>query len=313
MRIGLVVLHLLVGGLAACPAMGQDADDGADGLSSAERKEIFKKYFVKMTTPRSLFRFSDSGSWTKYSRELRREVLERVGLWPLPEKVPLDPRIVGWVERQDVVIERVYYQTLPKICASGYLYRPREAPDGRGAIPAKRRPAVLNPHGHWPEGAADTNVQARCIGLARMGYVAFCPESTHVIDIPIGLCPIGPMTWYNMRGLDFLQSLDDVDPEKLGCTGGSGGGQHTMYLAALDNRVKVIVPAVLVSWFRRILFVGEQSHCFCNHAPGIARVRMRRSWQRCLRRGRRCSSAQPVIGRVILQGKSIPRSNTSMR
>ncbi|MGC8988910.1 MAG: dienelactone hydrolase family protein, partial [Verrucomicrobiia bacterium] len=132
--------------------------------------------------------------------------------------------------------------------------------------------AVLNPHGHWPEGAADTNVQARCIGLARMGLVAFCPDSTHVMDLPIGLCPIGLMTWNNMRALDFLQSLEDVDPERLGCTGGSGGGQQTLYLAALDSRVKAIVPAVLVSWFRRILFVSEQTHCFCNHAPGIARL-----------------------------------------
>ncbi|MCX8107226.1 MAG: hypothetical protein N3G20_00310, partial [Verrucomicrobiae bacterium] len=200
-------------------------------MDSAEREAFFSRYFERMTTPRSLFRFHDRGSWLRYADKLREKVLGSLGLWPLPDRVPLDVRIVGRLERDDVVIERVYYQTLPRVYASGYLYRPRAAMDrtARGAF--KPRPAVLNPHGHWPDGAVDTNVQARCIGLARLGFVAICPDSTHAIDLPVGLCPIGLMTWNNIRALDFLQSLEYVDPERLGCTGGSGGGQQTLYLA----------------------------------------------------------------------------------
>lgn len=272
-QVWVMMCCVLFGRIVFCcnAAPAAERVDNADVLDAAERDAFFTGYFERMTTPPSLFRFHNRDSWMRYAKTLRQRVLESIGLWPLPERVPLDPRITGRIERSDVVIERVYYQTLPGIYAGGYLYRPRPSSTGAPTI-AARRPAVLNPHGHWPEGAADTNVQARCIGLARIGYVAFCPDSTHVMDLPIGLCPIGLMTWNNMRALDFLQSLEDVDPGRLGCTGGSGGGQQTLYLAALDDRVKVVVPAVLVSWFRRIVFVSEQTHCFCNHAPGIAHV-----------------------------------------
>ena len=272
-RVWPIICCMLLSGISPCSNSAASAEhvDGADVLDTAERESFFTRYFERMTTPRSLFTFADRESWLRHAQALRQRVLQSIGLWPLPERVPLDPRITGRIERQDVVIERVYYQTLPGTYASGYLYRPRGSSAGALSKPL-RRPAVLNPHGHWPEGAADTNVQARCIGLARMGLVAFCPDSTHVMDLPIGLCPIGLMTWNNIRALDFLQSLEDVDPERLGCTGGSGGGQQTLYLAALDSRVKAIVPAVLVSWFRRILFASEQTHCFCNHAPGMASI-----------------------------------------
>lgn len=273
LRVWPMICCMLLSGIShyCNSAPAAEHDEGADVLSTAERDAFFTRYFQRMTTPRSLFTFADRESWLRHAQVLRQHVLQSIGLWPLPERVPLDPRITGRIERQDAVIERVYYQTLPGIYASGYLYRPR-GPSAGALTKPLRRPAVLNPHGHWPEGAADTNVQARCIGLARMGLVAFCPDSTHVMDLPIGLCPIGLMTWNNIRALDFLQSLEDVDPDRLGCTGGSGGGQQTLYLAALDSRVKAIVPAVLVSWFWRILFVSGQTHCFCNHAPSIARI-----------------------------------------
>jgi hypothetical protein len=196
-----------------------------------------------------------------------------MGLDPLPERVALAPKTTGRIEHQDYVVERIYYQVLPGVYASGYLYTPKPATSAGPAAskPAKRLPAVLNPHGHWSQGAIHPTVQARCIGLAKKGYVAFCPDSTHVTDLGYGLCPIGLMTWNNLRALDYLESLEYVDPARIGCTGASGGAQQTMYLAAIDDRVRVLVPAVLVSYFRRILFVSEETHCHCNHVPGIVR------------------------------------------
>jgi len=246
----------------------------ADVLTPAEREQFFQSYFDRMTAPKPLARFRTKAEWVSYRRTLREQVLRSLGLSPLPERVPLAPRITGRIERDDYVIERVYYQVLPQVYASGYLYTPKSVLASSGAKPRRtaRLPAILNPHGHWGLGAVHPIVQSRCIAEAKLGYVAFCPDSTHELDFGTGLCPIGLMTWNNMRALDYLASLPFVDASRLACTGESGGGQQTMYLAALDERVKVIVPAVLVSYFRRILFVSEEAHCFCNHAPGIERV-----------------------------------------
>lgn len=261
--------------LACCwAAAGATEETASDVLTPAEREQFFQRYFDRMTAPKPLTRFKTKQEWLRYQPRLREQILHALGLSPLPERVPLSPQITGRLDRDGYSVERVYYQVFPKVFASGYLYvpKPRPADAGSQTSGPSRLPAILNPHGHWVLGAVDPTVQSRCIALAKMGYVALCPDSTHVTDFGVGLCPIGLMTWNNMRALDYLASLDFVDPARLGCTGESGGGQQTMYLAALDERVKVIVPAVLVSYFRRILFASEEAHCFCNHAPGIARL-----------------------------------------
>jgi hypothetical protein len=255
-----------VGSLLAAESGLDPAIAAAAVLAPAERDQFFQRYFDRLTTPKPLTRFRSKAQWLAYRPVLQEKARQALGLWPWPDRPPLNPRVLGQIEHEDYLVQRVYFQVLPEVYASGYLYIPRQALAGA----ARKLPAVLNPHGHWPQGAVDPTVQTRCIALAKLGYVAFCPDSTHVVDLATGLCPIGLMTWNNIRALDYLQSLDFVDASRLGCTGASGGGQQTMYLAALDDRVQVMVPAVLVSYFRRILFVTEQTHCFCNHAPGIA-------------------------------------------
>ncbi len=245
------------------------ADGPGEVLTAEEQQSFFTNYFARMTAAENLNRFQTPQTWLAHRAELKGKIQKALGLWPWPERVELNPRITGRIEYEDYVVERVYYQVYPNIYASGYNYLPKAAV---GQLPAEGRiryPGILNPHGHWAGGAVHPTVQMRLIGLAKKGYVAFCPDSTHVTNFPLGLSPIGQMTWNNIRALDYLQSLACVDGGRLGCTGASGGGQQTMYLAALDERVKVAVPAVLVSYFRRILFATEEAHCFCNHVPGI--------------------------------------------
>ncbi|MBI3923487.1 MAG: acetylxylan esterase [Armatimonadetes bacterium] len=235
----------------------------AEVLTASEREQFVQRYFTWLTQPKPLSRFRTKEEWLSYRASLREKILQSLGLWPLPERVPLSPQVTGRLDHEDYSVERVLYQVFPKVYASGYLYVPKDRREGR-------LPAILNPHGHWPQGAVDPVVQTRCIALAKKGYVAFCPDSTHVVDLPFGLCPIGQMTWNNLRALDYLESLPFVDSSRIGCTGASGGGQQTMYLAAVDERIKVPVPVVMISYFRRILFSTEDAHCFCNHVPGIA-------------------------------------------
>ena len=226
------------------------------------KTQILHRYFDRMSNPAPL-KFETVEEWVTRKTFLHGKLLECLGLSPLPEPVHLNPQITGELSREDYTVKRVYFQTFPQIYASGYLYMPKNVD-----FPV---PAILNPHGHWPDGAMHPNVQSRCIALAKKGYVAFSVDSVHVTNFLIGVCSIGIMTWNNIRALDYLCSLPQVDKEKIGCTGASGGGQQTMYLAALDERVKVAAPICLVSYFKKILFSDERTHCICNHVPNLMR------------------------------------------
>lgn len=200
--------------------------------------------------------------WLARRPEARRRLWGCLGLDPVPERLPLAPHVSGLLQRPGHRVERVYWQCWPGVYASGWLYRP-EALQGAA-------PAVLCPHGHWEGGALHPVVQARCIAFALQGYVALAVDSAHVYRYEVGVSPVGVMTWNNMRALDYLQSLPEVDGNRIGCVGASGGGQQTMYLMALDDRVRVAAPVALVSYFRRIL-MADGHQCPCNHVPGLLR------------------------------------------
>jgi hypothetical protein len=214
---------------------------------------MLEAYFHRMSKPRPPV-FVSGAAWQARRAEVRRLVLADLGLDPLPHRVPLDARVVATKEYDDYRLERVWFQTLPEVWASGWLYLPK------AAVPAGRFPAVLSPHGHWQEGARAPVVQTRCIGLAKRGYVAFAVDSVHVTHWPTGLCSVGMMTWNNIRAIDYLETRPEVAKTRIGCTGESGGGQQTMYLMAVDDRVQAAVPVVLISYFERILFATEQTH-----------------------------------------------------
>ncbi|MBI4550717.1 MAG: acetyl xylan esterase, partial [Candidatus Latescibacteria bacterium] len=107
-------------------------------------------------------------AWLARARALREHILVSLGLWPMPEKTPLNAHIFERVERDDYTVEKVSFESLPGFFVAGNLYRPRRK---TGPFPG-----VLNPHGHWRQGRlADEesgSIPGRCIGFARMGCVA---------------------------------------------------------------------------------------------------------------------------------------------
>src|SRR3974377_1894737 len=120
-------------------------------------------------TPRDFPVVVSAKEWQIRAREIREQVLVSCGLWPMPEKTPLQAHIFGRIERDGYSVEKVYLQPLSGFYLGGNLYRPL----GRGNGPF---PGILNPHGHWNEGRlADTkdgSIPARCISFARQGMVA---------------------------------------------------------------------------------------------------------------------------------------------
>ncbi|HVK08175.1 MAG TPA: hypothetical protein VM597_05295, partial [Gemmataceae bacterium] len=234
------------------------------------------------------------GGWDNRAQQVRTQVLVATGLWPMPEKTPLNPVIHGKIERDGYTIEKVFFASMPGHYVSGNLYRPT-------ANAAGKRPGVLSPHGHWPpegpnggrfyenteanakkEMAAGAEksmegarypLQARCAQLAGMGCVVFhydmvgyadsqaIKHRTGFTDAAAELRSqsfMGLQTWNTIRALDFLAGLPDVDPAKIGVTGASGGGTQTFILGALDDRPAVAFPAVMVS-------TAMQGGCVCEN------------------------------------------------
>jgi dienelactone hydrolase len=191
--------------------------------------------------------------WERRKAELRKCILEKMNLSPLPRKTPLNPVYTGKRKMDGYTVENVAIETLPGVYLCGSLYRPLK---GKGPFPA-----VLCTHGHADNpdpnryGRYRPDHQYRCATLARMGAVVYSyemfawGESRLQFDASVhrtGLA-LTMQTWNSMRVIDFLTSLPYVDPKMIGVTGESGGGTQTFLLAALDDRVAVSVPVVMVS------------------------------------------------------------------
>jgi len=230
-------------------------------IEAAPAVERLAAYYARMVAPRPLA-YRSRAEWVARRPELRRQIRASLGIDPAPARLPLDVHRGGTLARPGYAIERLYWQTWPGVYASGWLYRPDAIAD--------RLPAILNFHGHWPGGATHPTVQSRMVALAKQGYVALVVDTVHLDDYATGLNPAGVMTWNNLRALDLLVSLPEVDGERIGVTGESGGAHQLMYLVALDDRPRAAVSAVLVSYFHRILF-PHGHHCPCNHVPGLMR------------------------------------------
>lgn len=206
-------------------------------------------------------------AWRDRAAHLREQMLVSLGLWPAPPKTPLNPRVYGKLARDGYTIEKVVLETLPGFTLSGNLYRPARS--------SGRVPGLLCPHGHHADGRVNPDVQQRCIRWAKLGAVVFMYDMVGYNDSkPLthaflndhlrrwGFSLAGLQTWNSIRALDWLTSLGDVDPARVGCTGASGGGTQTFLLTALDPRIKVAAPVVMVS-------DSFQGGCVCENAAGL--------------------------------------------
>jgi hypothetical protein len=209
-------------------------------------------------------------TWEATRDQIRRRMLIACGLWPMPEKTPLNAKIFDRVERDGYSVEKVYFEARPGFLVTGNLYRPL----GNGPFPA-----VACPHGHWKTGRLENtdtcSVPGRCITLARMGIVSFSYDMLgyndslqfeHNLMNPElslwGIHSFSLQLWSSIRVLDFLEELPYVDKERLACTGASGGGTQTFALCAVDDRVKVSAPVNMIS-------CSMQGGCVCENAPLI--------------------------------------------
>lgn len=209
--------------------------------------------------------------WLQHKQNLRDGLRVALGCYPWPEKTPLNAVVFDRINGDGYTVEKAYFESLPGFYVTGNLYRPKGK---TGPFPA-----ILCPHGHAQEGrltnTEDFSIPGRSINLARMGCVVFAYDMIGYVDNKqISHTFSGPSEWIwglslqtlqfwnSVRAVDFLQSLDGVDKDRIGCTGASGGGTQTYTLTALDDRIKVSVPVNMIS-------SHFQGGCLCENAPSL--------------------------------------------
>ena len=210
--------------------------------------------------------------WIAKAAELREHILVSNGLTPMPEKTPLNAHVFGRIEREDYTVEKAYFEAYPGFFTTGNLYRPKGR---KGPFPG-----IVSPHGHWGRGRLENSdagsVPGRCINFAKQGYVIFSYDMVGRVDSGEqidhayggerealwGLSLMALQLWNGIRAVDFLETLPDVDNDRIGCTGASGGGTQTFMLTAVDDRIKVAAPVNMIS-------AHMQGGCLCENAPNL--------------------------------------------
>ncbi len=206
-------------------------------------------------------------------KELRYNLLMAAGLVPFPEKTPLNVRRERIGTYDGFSVEKIMFETRPGFWSTGNLYLPDPLP--------KKAPAIFNVIGHWMDQrltrleAADYPQQFA--NFAKMGFIALATDMIGTVDsrqithaygggekelyLSNGL---GVQLWNNIRALDLLCSMPEVDETKIGVTGASGGGSQTLFLALADDRVRAAAPINMIS-------LRMQGGCDCENAPGLRR------------------------------------------
>lgn len=214
--------------------------------------------------------------WLAKKPTWNEEFLHMLGLSPMPEKTPLEATITGTLERDGYAVDMIHYQSRPGLYVTGNLYRPSNYKHG------DKLPAILYVCGHAQRGrnGNKTAYQSHGIWYAKHGYICLIVDTLQRGEIKAihhgtyreerwwwysrGYTSAGVEGWNGIRGIDYLISRTDVDPDRIGVTGRSGGGAATFWIAAMDERVKaasaVSGMADLPSYVNNRVVNG---HCDC--------------------------------------------------
>ncbi len=205
----------------------------------------------------------------EYQKNLQEKFLKAIG--GPPERTPLNPKVTGVVERDGYRVEKVIFESRPKHYVSSLLFLPT---DNKFEPPY---PGVLVPCGHSQNGKGNDAYQTMGALLALNGMAAlvFDPldqgergqilsqwpklwgtRAHTMLDVAsysLGWSTASFMIRDGMRAINYLQSRPEIDPDRIGCTGNSGGGTQTSYLMSLDDRIVAAAPSCYITNFEHLL------------------------------------------------------------
>jgi hypothetical protein len=241
-----IVSVLVVISLPFCVRAAENADSDKPQLCQGnyQTEEQAKEQLARFAKT-----YSTQSEWQQRAQRIREGILRGAELWPMPGKCPLNPIIHSKRVYDGYSVENVALESLPGVFVTGSLYAPTK---GTGPFPA-----VLCPHGHWSDakdyGRFRPDMQKRCATLARMGAIVFAYDMVGYGDWANAGWKHGYpkafklQLWNSIRIVDFLTSRADVDPKRIAVTGASGGGTQSFMLTAVEDRIAVCVPVVMVS------------------------------------------------------------------
>lgn len=191
--------------------------------------------------------YHDKISWEQRKALLKPLLYEAQRLSPLPAKPSSKPILTPKRVMDGYTVENIAIEILPGLYVNGSIYKPLKI---KGPLPV-----VLSPDGHWAQQRYRKDAQIRCAMIARMGAMAVSYDlfawgesllqfksEDHRRSLAQTIQTLG-----GIRILDYMMSLKETDKSRVGISGGSGGGSHTVLMAAMDDRIKLSVPVVSLS------------------------------------------------------------------
>ncbi|WP_372772573.1 alpha/beta hydrolase family protein [Mangrovibacterium sp.] len=191
--------------------------------------------------------YSMQEEWEVRRAEIKACLSTAVRLDKAPDSPGTKPILSKTRKMEGYTIQNIALEILPGVYVCGSIYRPAKI---KGKIPV-----VLCPNGHFGDGRYNPDMQSRCAGLARMGAMSInydlfgWGESTLQFESKYHQKSLANtiQVLTSIRLLDYLLSFDYADSDRVGITGGSGGGSHTMLISAIEDRIDVSVPVVMMS------------------------------------------------------------------
>lgn len=242
----------------------------------AERYQQFQQNMARRAEAITANQFHNIGSladWQRRRPGIHKQLLEMLGLDPMPRRTPLNARITGGFSREAYRVENLVFESLPGLYVTGNLYLPAKV--------TGRVPTILYVSGHAPSPhGAKVAYQHHGQWFARNGYVALVLDTIEFAEIAgihhgthnlnywywqsLGYTPAGVEVWNAIRALDYLETRPEVDRARFGMTGRSGGGAITWFTASVDDRIKAAVP-VHATWAvgPQVKFDVVRENCDC--------------------------------------------------
>jgi cephalosporin-C deacetylase-like acetyl esterase len=249
------------------------------GTSKADKQlaEYFRAQ-TKQLSEKCLKDVKTLDDWKTKRLKYRKQLFEMLGLEPLPKKTDLKSVVTGKSEHDEFTVENIHFQSRPGLYVTANLYIPKNI--------EKPAPAILYVCGHGPTKKNNisygnkVSYQHHGAWFARHGYICLTLDSLQMGEIEAihhgtyrydmwwwnsrGYTSAGVEAWNCIRALDYLQTRKEVDKDRIGVTGRSGGGAYSWWISALDDRIKVAVPVAGITDLQNHVVDGcVEGHCDC--------------------------------------------------
>lgn len=260
------------------------AEQRGEGVSGKAASIQIEGYLFRLAQDVSAGKPRHAGSldqWLAHRQRARRRLLYMVGLEPLPQKTPLNVKVTRTIDKKAFTVECLYFESLPGFVVTANLYLPKSRSGPAPTI------VYLCGHAGGPAGAKG-HYRHHPIWYAQNGYACLIVDPIQHSEIPgrhnythggkgwenfsTGYTPAGIEIWNAVRALDYLWTRPEIDRQRIGITGRSGGGTFSYFTAAVDDRISVIVSDhATYTVANHITADTLRTHCDCNFFVNVDR------------------------------------------